>query len=150
MAALIEACWSEYPGCVMDLDGENPHLRALATHDAGQGGALLVAEADGRLVGTVSPAVAGEGVLELEGLHVDRAWRGTGLAQALLAGVEAFARRRGDRRLVLWSATRFGRAHRFYVESPAHRKCDQVGSPAARIPFIGENVSMRIAAADPT
>ncbi len=114
MAALIEACWSEYPGCVMDLDGENPHLRAPATHYAGQGGALLVAEADGRLVGTVSSVVAGKGVLELKGLYVDRAWRGTGLAQALLAGVEAFARRRGDRRLVLWSDTRFGRAHRFY------------------------------------
>jgi hypothetical protein len=37
---LIAGCWAEYPGCVMDLDGEVPELRALASHYAGQGGAL--------------------------------------------------------------------------------------------------------------
>ena len=30
--ALIGACWAEYPGCVMDVDGEVPELRALATY----------------------------------------------------------------------------------------------------------------------
>jgi hypothetical protein len=29
--ALIGACWAEYPGCVLDVDGELPELRALAT-----------------------------------------------------------------------------------------------------------------------
>jgi hypothetical protein len=38
--ALIGACWAAYPGCVLDVDGEVPELRALATHFAGQGGAL--------------------------------------------------------------------------------------------------------------
>ncbi|MBX6374229.1 MAG: GNAT family N-acetyltransferase, partial [Acetobacteraceae bacterium] len=42
--ALIGACWAEYPGCVLDVDGEVPELRALATHFARQGGALWAAE----------------------------------------------------------------------------------------------------------
>ena len=49
--ALIAACWAEYPGCVMDLDGEVPELRALASYFAGQGGALWVAEAGGDIAG---------------------------------------------------------------------------------------------------
>ena len=30
--ALIGAAWAEYPGCVLDVDGELPELRALATY----------------------------------------------------------------------------------------------------------------------
>ena len=52
--ALIGACWAEYPGCVMDVDGEVPELRALASYYAEQGGALWVAEAGGRVVGMVA------------------------------------------------------------------------------------------------
>ena len=48
--ALIGACWAEYPGCVMDVDGEVPELRALATYYAKQDGALWICEADGALV----------------------------------------------------------------------------------------------------
>ena len=29
--ALIGACWAEHPGVVLDVDGELPELRALAT-----------------------------------------------------------------------------------------------------------------------
>ena len=50
---LIADCWSEYPGCIMDLDGENPELRALATYFAAHGGALWAAEDAGEIVGMV-------------------------------------------------------------------------------------------------
>ena len=33
--ALIEACWAEYPGCILDVEAEAPHLRALASYYAG-------------------------------------------------------------------------------------------------------------------
>ena len=48
LIALIWACWSAYPGIRMDVDREMPELHALATYYAGQGGALWVAEPDGR------------------------------------------------------------------------------------------------------
>lgn len=41
---------------------------------------------------------------------------GSGLAHALLDRAEAHGRAHGARRLYLWSDTRFGRAHRFYVK----------------------------------
>ncbi len=47
LIALIGACWAQYPGIRMDVDGEMPELRALATYYATSGGALWVAEDGG-------------------------------------------------------------------------------------------------------
>ncbi len=114
LAALIGACWSEYPGCVMDA-AENAHLRAPATHYARLGGRLTVAEDEaGRVVGCISSVGADKGELELKGLYVDAAHRGSGLAVELLRIVEKEALERNAPRLILWSDTRFTRAHRFY------------------------------------
>src|SRR3954471_2334906 len=52
--ALIGACWAEYPGCILDVDGELPELRALASHYAKAGGVLWTAERDGRVIGMVA------------------------------------------------------------------------------------------------
>ena len=115
IVALITACWSEYPGCVMDLEHENPHLRAPATHYTGLGGSLTVAEdEEGRVVATVSTLPVPNGDLELKGLYVAAPHRGTGLARQLLRTVETRARDRAAASLILWSDTRFTRAHRFY------------------------------------
>ena len=55
--ALIRDCWAEYPGCVFDLDGELPELRALASYFAEQDGALWVAEVAGAVVGMATWAL---------------------------------------------------------------------------------------------
>jgi GNAT superfamily N-acetyltransferase len=116
---LVRACWGEYPSIVFDLDGEVPELRALAAYYAARGGALWAADdAAGRLVGMIAvrPAEAGEpgGSWEICRLYTDRAHRGGGLGARLLATAEAHAAAAGASRLVLWSDTRFERAHRFY------------------------------------
>ena len=114
-----------YPGIRMDVDGEMPELRALATYYARAGGALWVAEDGGAVIGMAAtrPAAAG-------------AWRSASsshptpgksaasmciprsMAPAsridLLDAAEAHAVAAGAARLVLWSDTRFDRAHRFY------------------------------------
>lgn len=111
---LIGTCWSEYPGCVMDLD-ENPNLVAPDSYYAAQDGTITVAEDEaGRVVACVATLPAEAGALELKGLYVDVAYRGTGLAVTLLRIVEQQARDRDAPRLILWSDTRFTRAHRFY------------------------------------
>jgi putative acetyltransferase len=110
---LIAGVFGEYPGCITDVDGEMPELRALATHFAALGGGFRVAERDGRIVACCGWAPHGE-LVELKKLYVHRRERGSGLGAALVDEVETLARRRGARGVELWSDTRFTRAHRFY------------------------------------
>ena len=112
--AVIAACWGEYPSIVIDVDGELPKLRALASYYAGKGGALWAAEANGRVVGMIGVAPRSEGDWEILQLYMLQPYRGTDLAPRLLATAEAYARAAGATQLVLWSDTRFERAHRFY------------------------------------
>jgi GNAT superfamily N-acetyltransferase len=112
--ALIGACWAEYPGCVMDVDGEVPELRALASYYARQGGALWVADHGGQVVGMVGTRPLDDGGWEICKMYADRAVRGAGLAQHLIVAAEGFARDHGGRAMKLWTDTRFDRAHKFY------------------------------------
>lgn len=112
---LIGDCWSEYPGCLMDLDGELPELRALATYFAEAGGALWTAEQNGRVIGMAATRPMGQdAAFEICKVYVAKEARGTGLAHDLLGAAEAYARAAGAERLVLWTDTRFETAHRFY------------------------------------
>lgn len=126
--ALIARCWADYPGCVMDVDGEMPEVRALATYYAGRGGALWAAERDGVIAGMVAvrPGADAAGTWEVCRLYADSAYHGTGLGHRLLDAAEAHARAHGARRMVLWSDTRFDRAHRFY------EKCSYVRASGIR------------------
>jgi GNAT superfamily N-acetyltransferase len=112
---LIGDSWGEYPNCILDVDGEVPELRALATYFTGSGGALWVAEEAGRVVGMVATRPLGsDRAWEICKMYVEKTQRGTGLAHTLLAGAEDHAMRAGAERLVLWTDTRFDAAHRFY------------------------------------
>lgn len=115
LITLIWACWSQYPGVKMDVDGEMPELRALATYYAGKGGALWVAAApDGAIEGMIATCPHGDGAWEICRVYVSPALHGSGLGHRLLDTAEAHAIASGATRLVLWSDTRFDRAHRFY------------------------------------
>ena len=112
--ALIGACWSAYPGIRLDVDGEMPELRALASYYGGKGGALWAAAADDRIVGMVAAAPGEAGAWEICRLYVLPSLHGSGLGHRLLDQAEAYARAAGGARMMLWSDTRFDRAHRFY------------------------------------
>jgi GNAT superfamily N-acetyltransferase len=128
LIGLIGACWAMYPGVRMDVDGEMPELRMLATYYARAGGALWVAEDGGAVTGmaatrpsgVVAPVIArGEATRQSAAWEICRVYvhpsqHGTGLAHGLLNTAEAHATESGAARLVLWSDTRFDRAHRFY------------------------------------
>ena len=115
LITLIGACFAEYPGCVLDVDGEMPELRAIATWFAAQRGRFWVAERARRVVGSVGivPATDGRGA-ELRKLYVASTVRRSGLGTRLCELVEAEARRCGARVVELWSDTRFANAHRLY------------------------------------
>ena len=115
---------------MLNVDAELPELHALATYYTEKGGALWTAEAGGGVVGMIAVVPRDDGIWEICRLYVLAPWRGAGLAHRLLDQAEAHAcapgithprppgathpRAPGATRLVLWSDTRFERAHRFY------------------------------------
>ena len=111
IVALIERCWSDYPGCVLDIDAEAPELRALASYYAGCGGALWVADDVWGMI-AVRPGVLGAWEICRVYVHPDR--HGSGMGGALVGIAEAYALGRGATGFELWTDTRFERAHRFY------------------------------------
>jgi GNAT superfamily N-acetyltransferase len=112
--SLVGACWDEYPGAGLDVDGENPELRALASYFAKADGALWVHEQDGAIAGMIGTKPLGGGVWELCKVYTRPGLRGSGLAPVLLATAEAHAAAAGATEMQLWSDTKFDRAHRFY------------------------------------
>jgi GNAT superfamily N-acetyltransferase len=113
--ALIGDAWGEYPNCVLDVDGEVPELRALASYFAAAGGMLWAVEQDGAVVGMVGTRpMNNDQAWEICRMYVAAPQRGSGLAHRLLDAAEAHARAAGAARLVLWTDTRFDAAHRFY------------------------------------
>ena len=127
LISLISACWAMYPGIRMDVDGEMPELRALATYYAKAGGALWVAEDGGAVLGMTAARPHGASAQDSAGrdaeqsdgwelcrIYVHPSRHGSGLGHALVDAAEAHAIAAGAARLMLWSDTRFDRAHRFY------------------------------------
>ncbi|HQT77028.1 MAG TPA: GNAT family N-acetyltransferase [Rhodopila sp.] len=114
LIALIWSCWSRYPGIRMDVDREMPELHALASYYADQGGMLWIAEGRDGPVGMIAARPAADGAWEICRVYVAPALHGGGLGHRLLDVAEAFAMAGGAERLVLWSDTRFDRAHGFY------------------------------------
>jgi len=111
---LIEDCYAEYPGCVLDVEGEAPELMAPATWHTEAGGRLWVAERGGTIVGSVAILPAAKRTMELKKLYVSSEVRLLGLGARLCGLVEAEARSRGATTVILWSDTRFKAAHHLY------------------------------------
>lgn len=116
LVALIGSCWAEYPGIVLDVDGEEPWLRAPASAYRRWGGRMWVLVPDGGdgPVACVGVKPHGPGVVELKSLYVAAAARRRGLGSRLTRMVEEEARRSGALRVELWSDSRFADAHRMY------------------------------------
>ena len=95
-----------------------PELRELASYYSRKGGALWAAETHGQIVGMVATvphhAATDMATWEICRVYTHPSTHGSGLGQRLLTTAEAHARGAGAQRLVLWSDTRFDRAHRFY------------------------------------
>jgi GNAT superfamily N-acetyltransferase len=98
----------------MDVDAEMPEYRALASYFSGHGGALWAAEAGGRVCGMIGTRPLTDGDWEICRVYVRPEMHGGGLGHRLLDAAEAYAVAAGAARLLLWSDTRFDRAHRFY------------------------------------
>lgn len=114
LIALIGGVFDEYPGCVMDVDGEMPELRAIASHFRKLGGRFWVAEQNGSIVGCIGSAPLPDRGVQLHKLYVRADARRKGIGGALCDLVEDGARQGGANRVELWSDTRFETAHLIY------------------------------------
>ena len=76
-----------------------PNLKAKHLEDGH--GAFLIAREDGRAVGCGAIRLLEPATAEVKRMYVEPDQRGKGVGQAVLAGLEAAARRLGVRRLVL-------------------------------------------------
>jgi putative acetyltransferase len=109
--ALIRRIYAEYEGCVLDVDREEPGLRAPASsYDRFW---VLEEEEGSRVVGC-SACTIGRDHVEVKKVYLDRDLRGRGWGRRLVEVVEETARGLGIRRIELWSDTRFTTAHRVY------------------------------------
>ena len=125
---LVLGAVSGAPAGIEDPTDLSPYRAALAEVQAGEG-AVLVAELEGRVVGTCQLIVfrhlqrRGGRCAEIESLHVHPDHRGTGIGTTLLAAAVARARALGCYRVQLTSNTLRGDAHRFYERQgfvPSH------------------------------
>ncbi|MBO6503293.1 MAG: GNAT family N-acetyltransferase [Kordiimonadaceae bacterium] len=111
---LIEHCYADYEGVVVERDGIDADLNRYASVLTGIGGQGLVVENAGKLMALVSGAPIAENKYQLKKLYLHNSLRGSGIATELVAEVVSWARNHGASTLELWSDTRFERAHRFY------------------------------------
>jgi len=112
LSSLIDSCFAEYEGCVLDLAGIDKPLLAISSHVKKLNGEFWVAENAGVIVGSVGYIIE-NGKMELIKLYVNKAFRRKGLASKLLNLVLDASASNGLE-VDLWSDTRFKEAHAFY------------------------------------
>ncbi len=117
LVEVVMSCFAEYTNCVMDIDGEIPELRRIASYFEENDGKFWVAERDGRVIACIGVSPSGDaGGVELRKLYVHRSGRRVGLASVLASLVDEEANKRGAAFIDLWSDTRFDKAHAFYTQ----------------------------------
>jgi GNAT superfamily N-acetyltransferase len=115
LIGLITLCFSEYPGCFFDPHGDMPDIvRPAQSRLAIEGQFLVVEDSRRRIAACIGVDFPDSGTAELHRLYVRPDTRGRGLAKLLTIRVENFARERGASRVILWSDTRFTKAHALY------------------------------------
>ncbi len=115
LIGLITLCFAEYPGCFFDPHGDMPDIvRPAQSRLALEGQLLVVEDARGRIAACIGIDFPDRTTAELHRLYVRPDKRGRGLAKLLTIRVEDFASERGASRVILWSDTRFTKAHALY------------------------------------
>lgn len=123
--ALIGRVYAEYR-FIYDPAIEVPDLLQFDEHYAPPRGAFFVVRQGRRIVGSVGVERVGDDAAELHRLYLDADLRGRGTGQALVNAVLGWCRARAIAHLILWSDTRFERAHRLYARMGFQRSGERV------------------------
>jgi putative acetyltransferase len=115
LIGLITLCFAEYPGCYFDPHDDMPDIvRPAQSRLATDGHFVVVEDATGRVCACVGIDFPEGDVAELHRLYVRPDMRSRGLAKDLTRRMERIARKRKATRMILWSDTRFTKAHALY------------------------------------
>ena len=115
VAALIDSILREY-GDRLCLEGVDADLLDIRGHYEALGGAFVVLELNGAVVGSHAtlPLAGRPGICTFRRLYLERSLRGTRWGRALMQWAIDWARDHEMARVEFWSDTRFERAHRFF------------------------------------
>jgi GNAT superfamily N-acetyltransferase len=117
---LIGRVYAEY-GFVFNPRVEVPDLFAFDAHYTPPRGAFFVVRQGDTIVGSVGVERVDADTAELHRLYLDAERRGQGTGRALVEVALAWCRAGGFSRMILWSDTRFDRAHRLYLKMGFHQ-----------------------------
>lgn len=106
--------FAEY-GFVYEPSTEVPDLRDFDRHYEAPRGEFFIVREGSLIVGSVGVERLDDGTAELHRLYLDAHVRGRGTGRALVDAVLDWCRAQEISRLILWSDTRFDRAHRLYT-----------------------------------
>jgi len=109
---LIAEVYAEYD-CVLDAEGEEPHLLEPGPYFRSHGGEFWVVEDNGSICATAA-VLLHEDAGELKSLYVHPSLRRQGWGHRLTNLTIDYARQNGKSKMILWSDTRFKDAHRLY------------------------------------
>jgi GNAT superfamily N-acetyltransferase len=112
--ALIGRVFAEY-GFVYDPAVEVPDLLRFEHHYEPPRGAFFVVRNGDLIVGSVGVERLDADTAELHRLYLDAELRGRRIGRALVEMVLDWCRVQAISRVILWSDTRFDRAHRLYT-----------------------------------
>lgn len=110
---LIGDVWAEYE-CVFEVEKEETHLLAPDEYFRARGGEFWVVEENGEIIATAAVLMLDAKTAELKSLYVKKDFRRKGLGEDLTNLAAGFARNKGASEMILWSDTRFTKAHRLY------------------------------------
>lgn len=107
--------WIEEFFIVEELDRKHLHFPRESFVDSG--GAILIAELDGRVIGCCALLKHDDSVYEVSKMAVRREYRGAGIGKRLLRAVIEHARSIGAQRLEIISSTRLPPAIELYKQA---------------------------------
>ena len=112
--AVIDTCYREYD-CELRVELDEPHLVEPGPYVRARGGEFWVALCDGQIIATGAVKLH-EDSGEVKTLYVHPSARRQGLARRLTELAIEHARAAGRRKMILWSDTRFTKAHALYED----------------------------------
>jgi putative acetyltransferase len=122
---LIGEVYTEY-GFIFEPAEELTDLFAFERHYVEPHGAFFVARQNGRIVGSIGVERLATNRAELHRLYLEKNLRGYGFGRALVEAAIAWCREKGITHLMLWSDTRFDRAHALYERMGFQRTGERV------------------------
>ncbi len=115
--ALIDRVLREY-GDKVYLEGVDSDLTNIERRYHARGGAFVVLENEGKIMGTHAVLPLGDkpGVVNFRRLYLCGTLRGTNVSGQLMQWALDWTTENGFKRVEFWSDKRFTRAHRFFIK----------------------------------